>query len=93
MMSSTVRSSEVPLVDISGAAARHSDRLLGGRVVRAALPPIALTVAEAAAELAVSTDTIYRAIKAETLEVRRLTPRGKMFIPVAAIERWLNGLA
>jgi excisionase family DNA binding protein len=63
------------------------------RVVTAALPPIPLTVSEAAVELGVSTDTIYRAIKSGTLEVRRLTPHGKMFIPVAAIERWLDGLA
>jgi excisionase family DNA binding protein len=63
------------------------------RVVPAALTHIALTVAETAAMLGVSTDTIYRAIEGGTLEVRRLTPRGRMFIPMTAIQRWINGLS
>jgi excisionase family DNA binding protein len=47
--------------------------------------PIAYTVVECAQALGVSVDTIYRAVRAGTLPVVQLMPRGKMFIPARAV--------
>jgi excisionase family DNA binding protein len=51
--------------------------------------PLALTVAEAATIAGVSARTMYRAIDAGTIPIVRLTPRGRVFIPRHALERFL----
>lgn len=57
---------------------------------------LALTVREAAALLGVSKDTIYQMVYAHRIPFKRLrTARGrgsngKIIIPRAALERWLN---
>jgi excisionase family DNA binding protein len=52
-------------------------------------PPLALTVPEAAALAGVSTRTMYRAMEAGSIPTVRLTPRGRVFIPRLALERFL----
>lgn len=52
-------------------------------------PPLALTVPEAAALAGVSTRTMYRAIEAGFVPSVRLTPRGRVFVPRRALERFL----
>lgn len=51
--------------------------------------PLALTVPEAAAVAGVSTRTMYRAVEAGSVPTVRLTPRGRVFIPRLALERFL----
>jgi excisionase family DNA binding protein len=51
--------------------------------------PLALTVPEAAAIAGVSTRTMYRAVEAGSVPTVRLTPRGRLFIPRLALERFL----
>jgi excisionase family DNA binding protein len=51
--------------------------------------PLALTVPEAAALAGVSPRTMYRAIDAGTVPTVRLTPRGRLFVPRHALERFL----
>ena len=51
--------------------------------------PLALTVPEAAALAGVSTRTMYRAIEAGSVPTLRLTPRGRVFVPRHALERFL----
>ena len=51
--------------------------------------PLALTVPEAAALAGVSTRTMYRAVEAGSVPIVRLTPRGRVFIPRLALERFL----
>lgn len=51
--------------------------------------PLALTVPEAAAVAGVSTRTMYRAIEAGSVPTMRLTPRGRLFVPRLALERFL----
>jgi excisionase family DNA binding protein len=51
--------------------------------------PLALTVPEAAALAGVSTRTMYRAVEAGSVPTVRLTPRGRVFIPRLALERFL----
>ena len=51
--------------------------------------PLALTVPEAAAVAGVSARTMYRAVEAGSVPTVRLTPRGRVFIPRLALERFL----
>lgn len=51
--------------------------------------PLALTVREAAVLAGVSTRTMYRAIEAGSVPTVRLTPRGRVFVPRHALERFL----
>jgi excisionase family DNA binding protein len=52
--------------------------------------PLALTVPEAAVVAGVSTRTMYRAVEAGSVPTVRLTPRGRVFIPRLALERFLT---
>ena len=51
--------------------------------------PLALTVPEAAVLAGVSTRTMYRGIEAGSVPTVRLTPRGRVFVPRHALERFL----
>jgi excisionase family DNA binding protein len=51
--------------------------------------PLALTVPEAAVVAGVSTRTMYRAVETGSVPTVRLTPRGRVFIPRLALERFL----
>lgn len=51
--------------------------------------PLALTVPEAAAVAGVSTRTMYRAVESGSVPTVRLTPRGRLFVPRLALERFL----
>jgi len=56
---------------------------------KASALPLALTVPEAAALAGVSSRTMYRAIEAGSVPTVRLTPRGRVFVPRRALERFL----
>ncbi len=57
-----------------------------------AAAPLALTGAEAAELAGVSSRTIYRGIDAGRIPTLRFTPKGRIFVPRKALERFLTGV-
>ena len=64
---------------------------LGVRSPVQTIAPAALTVAQTAEVYQVSTETIYRAIRAGELRTVRMRPNGIMWIPVVELQRWASG--
>ena len=56
-------------------------------------PPLALSVAEAAHLVGVSTRTMYRAVRAGTVPTVQLVPGGQLFVPRLALRHWLSTLS
>jgi excisionase family DNA binding protein len=52
--------------------------------------PLAMTVAETAEYLGVSVRTVYRMIKAGTVQTRQMTPNGKLYVLRIPLERSLE---
>jgi excisionase family DNA binding protein len=55
--------------------------------------PLALSVAEAAHLVGVSTRTMYRAVRAGTVPTVQLVPGGQLFVPRVALQQWLSTLS